>query len=115
MSIKRYDVGTLMSQAVVHGDTVYLPGIVADDVSADVKGQTQQILDKIDARLAEVGSGKSKLLSANIWVKNIADRDPMNEIWVGWIDKENPPVRACVEAALARPEVLVEIMVVAAI
>ena len=114
MSIDRHDVGPLMSQAVIHGDTVYLAGTVADDASADVKGQTRQILDKIDRRLAEAGSDKSKLLSATIWVADIADRDPMNEVWVPWIDKANPPARACVEARLARPEILVEIMVIAA-
>lgn len=113
MAMKRYDVGPLMSQAVVHGDTVYMAGTVADDTSADIKGQTQQILDKLDRRLAEVGSDKSKLVSATIWVSDIGDRDPMNEVWVEWIDKQNPPVRACVEAKLARPEMLVEIMIVA--
>ena len=103
-----------MSSAVIHGDTVYLQGLTGEDASADIKGQTQSVLDRIDARLAEVGSDKSKILSATIWVRDIADRDPMNEVWVDWIDPENPPVRACVEAKLARPELLVEIMVVAA-
>lgn len=115
MAITRYDVGPLMSQAVVHGDTVYCAGMVADDPSADIKGQTQQVLDKIERRLAEVGSDKSRLLSATIWVQDIGDRDPMNEVWVEWIDKTNPPCRACVEAQLARPDLLVEIMVVAAL
>lgn len=115
MSITRHDVGPLMSQAVVNGNTVYLAGMVADDGSAGIKGQTRQILEKIDKRLAEVGSGKSKLLSANIWLIDIGDRDVMNEAWVDWIDKENPPARACVEAKLARADLLVEIMVVAAI
>lgn len=115
MSIQRYDVGTLMSQAVVHAGTVYLAGTVADDLTADIQGQTEQVLGKIEKRLAEAGSGKSKLLSATIWVKSIADRDAMNEVWIGWIDKANPPARACVEAQMARPEVLVEIMVVAAV
>lgn len=115
MSITRYDVGPLMSQAVVNGNTVYLAGMVADDASAGIKGQTAQILEKIEKRLAEVGSGKSKLLSANIWLTDIGDRDVMNEAWVEWIDKENPPVRACVESKLARADLLVEIMVTAAI
>lgn len=115
MTIQRFDVGPLMSQAVVNGNTAYFAGTVADDTSVDVKGQTQQILDKIDRRLAEIGSDKSKLLSATIWVSDIALRDPMNEVWVEWIDKANPPCRACVEAALARPDMLVEIMVTAAV
>ena len=114
MSITRQNVGTLMSSAVIHGDTVYLQGLTGEDASADIKGQTKSVLDRIDARLAEAGSDKSKILSATIWVRDIADRDPMNEVWVDWIDPENPPVRACVEAKLARPDLLVEIMVVAA-
>ena len=115
MTINRYDIGPLMSQAVVHGDTVYLAGTVADDVSQDVKGQTQQILDKIEARLNEVGSSKSKMLSATIWLDDIGDRDLINEVWVEWIDKESPPARACIESKLARPDMLIEIMVTAAI
>lgn len=114
MSITRQNVGTLMSSAVIHGDTVYLQGLTGKDPSADIKGQTQSILDQIDARLAEAGSDKSKLLSATIWVIDISERDALNEVWVDWIDPENPPVRACVEANLARPELRVEIMVVAA-
>jgi enamine deaminase RidA (YjgF/YER057c/UK114 family) len=114
MSITRQNVGTLMSSAVIHGDTVYLQGLTGEDSSADIKGQTKSVLDRIDSRLAEAGSDKSKILSATIWVRDIADRDPMNEVWVDWIDPENPPVRACVEATLARPDLLVEIMVVAA-
>lgn len=114
MSITRQGVGSLMSSAVIHGETVYLQGLVAGDTSADIAGQTQQVLDQIDAKLAEAGSGKSKLLSAQIWLSDITERDAMNVVWVAWIDKENPPVRACVQAQLARPEVRVEIMVVAA-
>lgn len=115
MSIKRYDVGPLMSQAAVHGDTVYLAGMVADDSSDNVKGQTRQILQKIDKRLTEVGSSRSKLLSATIWLDDIGDRDVINEVWMEWIDKENPPARACIEAKLARPDLLIEIMVIAAV
>ena len=103
-----------MSKAVVHGDTVYLAGQVADDASADVLGQTQQILNKIDRILAAVGSDKSKLLSANIWLTDIATWSLMNEIWKAWIDPANPPARATVEAKLAGPEYKVEIMVIAA-
>jgi enamine deaminase RidA (YjgF/YER057c/UK114 family) len=114
MAITRQNVGTLMSSAVIHGDTVYLQGLVAADPSADIAGQTQSVLGQIDKKLAEAGSDKSKLISATIWVSDIAERDAMNEIWIAWIDPENPPVRACVEAKLARPDLRVEIMVVAA-
>lgn len=114
MSIERHEVGPIMSQVVVHGDTVYLAGQVADDPSADVLGQTQQVLNKIDRLLASVGSDKSKLLSANIWLTDISKWSAMNEVWSAWVDRANPPARATVEANLARPELLVEIMVVAA-
>ena len=114
MAIQRHDSGPLMSQAVVHGDTVYLAGKVAKDLAQDVAGQTRQILDNIQATLNTVGSDKSKLLSATIWLKDIKDRDAMNEVWTSWADADNLPARACVQAEMARPEVLVEIMVTAA-
>lgn len=114
MSITRHGVGALMSSAVIHGDTVYLQGLVAGDSSADIQGQTRQVLEQIDAKLAEAGSDKSKLLSAQIWLPDITERDAMNEVWTAWIDPANPPVRACVQAALARTDLRIEIMVVAA-
>jgi enamine deaminase RidA (YjgF/YER057c/UK114 family) len=103
-----------MSEAVVHGDTVYLQGVTADDHSLDVKGQTRQILAKIDALLAEAGTDKSKLLSANIWLTDIGTWSQMNEVWDAWVAPGNAPARATVEAKLARPGLKVEIMVQAA-
>jgi enamine deaminase RidA (YjgF/YER057c/UK114 family) len=114
MEIKRHDPSPILSQAVEHGNTVYLAGIVADDVSQDIKGQTKQIVDKIDRLLAKCGSHKSKILSANIWVTDINLRAAMNEVWTAWVDPKNLPARACVEAKLADPRMVVEIMVVAA-
>ena len=114
MSIARHDPSSLLSQAVEHGDTVYLAGIVAKDLGKDVKGQTKEILDDIDRLLAKCGSGKSKVLSAQIWVTDIRNRAPMNEVWTAWADARNLPARACVEAKLADPRALVEIMVIAA-
>ena len=118
MDIRRIDVGKgpgpRMSRAVVHGNTVYLAGLTAADTGADVKGQTQQILNKIDDYLAQAGTSKSKLLKANLWIKDMALFADMNSVWNAWVDPENPPARACVRADLARPEVLVEIMVEAA-
>jgi enamine deaminase RidA (YjgF/YER057c/UK114 family) len=114
MTIKRSKVGARMSQAVVHGETVYLAGQVADDPSADVTGQTKQILAKIDGLLAEAGSDKSKLLSATIWLTDIRTFDEMNKAWDAWVSPGNTPARACVEAKLARSNLLVEIGVVAA-
>jgi enamine deaminase RidA (YjgF/YER057c/UK114 family) len=114
MSIKRHDAGSILSQAVEHGETVYLAGVVAKNLDADVKGQTREILGEIDRLLAKCGSDKSKLLSATIWVTDIRNRVPMNEVWTAWTDPKNLPARACVEARLADPRALVEIMVTAA-
>ena len=114
MSVTRHDPGPILSQAVEHGNTVYLAGIVAKDLKKDIKGQTEEVLGEIDRLLAKCGSGKSKLLAAIIWVTDIRNRAPMNEIWTQWVDRKNLPARACVEAKLADPDALVEIMVVAA-
>ena len=114
MSISRYEPSTILSQAVVRGDMVYLAGITANDLSKDIKGQTREVLDEIDRLLAACGSNKSKILQCHIWVCDIRYRAPMNELWVEWVDKANLPARACVEARLADPRALVEIMVTAA-
>jgi enamine deaminase RidA (YjgF/YER057c/UK114 family) len=98
MQVKRHEAGPRMSKAVVHGDTVYLAGIVAD--SPKGKNMTEQV--------------KSKLLSANIWVTDMALFGEMNAVWDAWVSPGNTPARATVEANLASPDYLVEIMVVAA-
>jgi enamine deaminase RidA (YjgF/YER057c/UK114 family) len=103
-----------MSQAVVHGDTVYLAGQVADKPDTDVADQTRQILAKIDGLLAEAGTDKSKLIFANVWLSDISTFDQMNAVWDGWVSPGNPPARATVESSLARPQLKVEIAVVAA-
>jgi enamine deaminase RidA (YjgF/YER057c/UK114 family) len=115
MSVKRHGVGPRLSQAVVHGNTVYLAGMVAGDPSADAKGQTQQILKKIDEALGAVGSNKSKLLSATVYVASMALYNDMNAAWDAWADPANTPARATVEARLASPKYLVEIMCTAAL
>lgn len=115
MQIKRHETGPRMSKAVVHGDTVYLAGIVAD--SPKGKSMTEQvkgILSQIDGLLAAVGTDKSKLLSANIWVTDMALFGEMNAVWDAWVSPGNAPARATVEAKLASPDYVVEIMVVAA-
>ncbi len=115
MTITRYGTGDRMSQAAVHGDTVYLAGQVADDTSEGVAGQTAQILAKIDARLAEAGSDKSKILTANLWIADMRHFNEMNKVWDAWVSPGNTPCRACVEATLAAPQYQVEIMVIAAL
>ena len=114
MSVTRHDPSAILSQAVEHGDTVYLAGIVAKNIDQDVKGQTRDVLADIDRLLAKCGSGKSKILQAQIWVTDIRNRALMNEVWTAWVDPKNLPARACIEAKLADPRALVEIMVTAA-
>ncbi len=114
MTIQRFDTEPRMSQCVVHGDTVYLAGQVADDTSLDVAGQTREILDRIDRLLARAGSDRSRLLSAQIWLADMASYNEMNAVWNAWLPEGAAPARACVEAALAAPWYRVEIMVIAA-
>jgi len=114
MSIKRHKANPLFSAAVEHGGLVYVAGQVADDLTQGVKGQTEQVLKKIDALLTAAGTGKSKILSANVWVTDIRNRDEMNAAWTAWADPANLPARATVEAKLADPRMLVEIMVTCA-
>lgn len=102
-----------MSQAVIHGSTVYLAGQVGEP-GDDVTAQTRTALAEIDALLAEAGSDKSKILSATIWLADIADFGAMNAVWDAWVDPANPPARATSEAKLATPDYLVEVIVVAA-
>ena len=114
MTIQRIKGGPRMSMAVVHGNTVYVAGQVADDPNADVCGQTKQILGKIDALLAEAGTDKTRILSANIWLRDIGTFAEMNAVWDAWVPQGNTPARATVEANLASPKLLVEIAVIAA-
>src|SRR5271166_2063805 len=106
MAISRFDLtqppGPRMSRCVVRDNTVYLAGLTASDATQDIKGQTKQILDKIDGYLAQAGTSKSNLLSANLWIKDMALFADMNSVWNAWVDPENPPARACVKADLAR-------------
>ncbi len=115
MTIKRFETGARMSQAVVNGNLVYLAGQVANDPVPSVAEQTKQILARIDRLLQAAGTDKSRLLTANIWLADIAKFAEMNSAWDAWVSPGNTPARATVQAALASPEYLVEIMVVAAL
>jgi enamine deaminase RidA (YjgF/YER057c/UK114 family) len=112
MQIDRTDVGEIMSQIVVHGDTVYLAGQVSSDAD-NVAGQTQGALDKIDGLLAKVGSQKTRILSATIYLADISTFAEMNEVWKKWVPVGAAPARTTVEANLAMSEFLVEITVIA--
>jgi enamine deaminase RidA (YjgF/YER057c/UK114 family) len=114
MKVTRISPGPRMSRAVVHGDTVYLSGHVSADRSLGVVGQTRAILERIDQVLAEAGSNKSKLISVQVWLADIATFEEMNEVYDAWVDGAHPPARAAVEAKLASPDYLVEIAAIAA-
>jgi len=110
MTIKRFETGPRMSQAVVHNGTVYVAGQVAK--GATVKDQTTAIVKQIDSLLAAAGTDKTKLLSATIWLVNMGTFAEMNSVWDPWVSPGNTPARACVESKLATPEYLVEIAVI---
>ena len=116
MTIQRIGSGARMSKAVVHGNTVYLAGQVADTTAGgSVADQTREILGIIDVLLAEAGSSKSRLLMANIWLTDIASFAEMNAVWDAWVVAGHTPARATVEARLAAPRFKVEIAVIAAV
>jgi enamine deaminase RidA (YjgF/YER057c/UK114 family) len=114
LEIKRLHVGKRMSDAVVHNGTIYLAGQVAEDASEDASGQTRQILAAIDRLLAECGSDKTRILSAQIFLADIKHFGEMNAVWDAWVPQGHTPARATIESKLATPKYLVEIKVVAA-
>ncbi len=112
----RIDTNQRMSRAIVHDGRVFLSGMTADDRTADVKGQTEQVLAKIDRYLNRAGTDKAHLLTAQIWLKDIQrDFDGMNEIWNSWTAPNAAPTRATAQCLMASPEILIEIIVTAAI
>jgi len=114
MTIERLHVGPRMSEAVIHNGTIYLAGQVADDASQDAGHQTGQILAAIDRLLAECGSDKTRILSAQIFLADIAEFSAMNAVWDAWVPAGHTPARATVESRLATPKYRVEIKVIAA-
>jgi enamine deaminase RidA (YjgF/YER057c/UK114 family) len=113
MSIVRHQPAKILSGAVEANGMVYVAGTVADKRPASVKAQTEEILGRIDALLAQAGSHKFKIVSAQIWLADIRAREEMNQAWLAWVDANNLPARACVEAKLASADMLVEIAVIA--
>ena len=115
MTINRIGVGPRMSQAVVHGDAVYLAGTVADKAAGKSVGeQTKEILEIIDSVLAKAGTDKTKILSVSIWLTDIKTFAEMNAVWDAWVAPGHTPARATVEAKLAAPRYTVEIACIAA-
>lgn len=104
-----------MSKIVIHNQTVYLCGQVAEDAEADIQGQTLSMLEKVDTLLIQAGSDREHILAATIYLSDMKYFSKMNEVWDAWVVEGHSPARACVEAKLARPQLLVEISVIAAV
>lgn len=115
MEIIRHEMSSRMSRIVVHAGTVYLCGQVASDSSEGISEQTRTMLEKVDTLLVQAGSSRNHILSATIYIKDMADFAGMNSVWDSWVPEGRAPARACVQAGMARPELLVEISIVAAI
>ena len=113
MEIKRLHVGRRLSEVAIHNETVYLAGQIAEDTAQDISGQTREVLGHVDRLLTEAGSDKTCILMCQIYIKDMADFPAMNEVWDEWVAQGHTPPRATVEARLANPEVLVEIVVTA--
>lgn len=114
MEIKRLHVGKRLSEVAIHNGTVYLAGQVPDDVTQNIEGQTREVLGHIDRLLAEAGSDKSRILMCQIFISDIKNTPGMNAVWDEWVAEGNSPPRATVEAKLAKPEWLIEMVVTAA-
>ncbi len=114
MSIERIGSTERMSKIVKHNNTIYLCGQTAGEADWDIGKQTAECLNKVEALLAEAGSSTDKLLSVTIYVRDMKDFAGMNAVWDGWVADKPKPARACVEARMARPEILVELTVTAA-
>lgn len=115
MAIQRMETKKRMSRIVIHNDTIYLCGQVAEDASQGIQEQTRTMLAKVDDLLARAGSSRAHILSATIYLKRMDLFGQMNDVWDAWVPEGHAPARACLEARMARPELLVEISVIAAV
>jgi enamine deaminase RidA (YjgF/YER057c/UK114 family) len=104
----------IISQYVIHDGVVHTLGITGDP-AGDVRAQTRQVLERLDELLARAGTDRSRLISAMVWLADMRDFDEHNREWNDWVDVENPPVRACVEARLWKPGLRVEVRALAAL
>ncbi|MCA0205269.1 RidA family protein [Pararhodobacter sp.] len=104
-----------LSRVVLHQGTAYLSGLTAEDKSTDTADQARQIFARADALLAEAGTDRSRLLYAQIWLRDIGEFEAMNAAWLDWIGAAEPPARATVEAKFALPEIRIEIQFTAAL
>ena len=115
MSIQRQEKKQRMSRIVIYNDTVYLCGQVCKDATKDITKQTETMLEKVDSLLLQAGSDREHMLSATVYLRDMKDFAAMNEVWDAWVPEGHAPARACVEARMARAELLVEISVIAAV
>ncbi|MFC4240727.1 RidA family protein [Marinobacter oulmenensis] len=115
MTIERIGTNQRMSKIVKHNGTAYLCGQVAKDTGGDIHTQVTGMLENVDELLESIGSGRDRMLSATIYLADMADFQALNEIWDNWVPEGEAPARACVQAKMASPELLVEISVIAAI
>ncbi|PYD78019.1 RidA family protein [Komagataeibacter sucrofermentans] len=111
--IIRTEPNPILSKVVEYHGFLFTQGFVASDLSADITAQTKDVLAQIDEALELHGTDNTRLLQAQIWLKDINDRDALNAVWGPWLPKGGAPARACVEAKMAHPDVLVEIMIIA--
>lgn len=114
-TLERFDVGARLSEMAVHNGTCWLAGQVADDATADIVGQTQQVLAAVDALLERAGTDKTRILMCQIYLADLGDFAAMNTVWDGWVSLGHAPPRATVQAELARPEWKIEVVVTAAV
>lgn len=114
MDIKRLHVGKTLSETAIHNGTVYLAGQIAEDLTQNIEGQTREVLGHIDRLLAEAGSDKTRILMCQIYIADMKDFAGMNAAWNAWVADGHAPPRATVQASLAKPEWLVEMVVTAA-
>ncbi len=110
--IIRTGADAVLARAVEYHGFIFTQGVVASDTGQDIRGQTRDVLDQLDVLLEQHGTDKTRLLQAQIWLKDIADRVALNEVWSAWLPEDGAPARACVQAVLADPAYLVEIMLV---
>lgn len=115
MNIQKQDSNETLSEIAIYNGVVYLAGQVPDDDGLDIVGQSKEVFANIDKALAQAGTDKSKLLSAQVFIKNLTDFEAFNDEWNHWVSDITPPTRATVQANLVNPNWLVEIVVTAAI
>jgi enamine deaminase RidA (YjgF/YER057c/UK114 family) len=114
MEIKRLHVGKRLSEIAIHNGTIYLAGQIAENTSLDIGGQTREVLSAVDRLLGEAGSDKTRILSCQLFITDMANFPGMNEVWDAWVVPGHTPPRATVEAKLANPACLIEVVVTAA-